>query len=194
MSRQDRDNQDANDEADDLNVATASDEEREEGPREEREYAPAAAVRTRRGFFEIYKPHQGYYCRVGTGVAAAILILWCAGFFFTKLSVLGTSPKVEYARTGLAVFIILAGGLAAYWLLALNRRICDFLIATEGEMKKVNWTSRREIFGSTKVVIAAVAILGAILFIVDVLLMLFFSSINILRIVPDILKRLLGIE
>src|SRR3712207_7866772 len=29
----------------------------------------------------------------------------------------------------------------------------DFLIATDSEMKKVNWTSRRELIGSTKVVI-----------------------------------------
>ena len=29
----------------------------------------------------------------------------------------------------------------------------DFLIATDSEMKKVNWTSRKELIGSTKVVI-----------------------------------------
>jgi preprotein translocase SecE subunit len=75
----------------------------------------------------------------------------------------------------------------------LNRRVCDFLIATDGEMKKVNWSSRREITGSTKVVIFVVVALGLFLFFVDILLMLFFSEIKVLRIVPETFSKLIGL-
>ena len=40
----------------------------------------------------------------------------------------------------------------------------DFLIATDSEMKKVNWTSRKELIGSTKVVIIFVLFITLMLF------------------------------
>ena len=46
-----------------------------------------------------------------------------------------------------------AFGLLGYYLIGVNRRVVDFMIATEGEMKKVNWSTRREIMGMTWVVI-----------------------------------------
>ena len=68
-----------------------------------------------------------------------------------------------------------------YWALALNHRICDFLIATEGEMKKVNWSTRKDIIGSTKVVVFVVIFMSVLLFVVDMFFMSFFSAIGILR-------------
>ena len=40
----------------------------------------------------------------------------------------------------------------------------DFLIATDSEMKKVNWTSRKELMGSTKVVIIFMFLIAFLLF------------------------------
>lgn len=45
----------------------------------------------------------------------------------------------------------------------------DFLIATDSEMKKVNWTSRRELIGSTKVVIVFMFFIAFLLFVIDIL-------------------------
>ena len=58
---------------------------------------------------------------------------------------------------------------------------CDFLIATEGEMKKVNWSTRREIWGSTKVVIVFTLFLAFLLFSVDIVFWSFFSAIDVLK-------------
>ncbi|MBS3820407.1 MAG: preprotein translocase subunit SecE [Planctomycetes bacterium] len=65
------------------------------------------------------------------------------------------------------------------WLV--NRpRTADFLIATEGEMKKVSWSSRKEVIGSTKVVIVTTFILAAILFIVDLVFATLFRAMNVM--------------
>jgi preprotein translocase SecE subunit len=133
------------------------------------------------GFFDIYKAGQGYYTRIWSGVAYGVLVLWCAQFLYVKCEVIGQGTTTRYVQVGVAVATILGFGLAGYWALALNRRVCDFLIATEGEMKKVNWTSRKEIIGSTKVVIFVLLAMGALLFVVDVFFMLFFNWIGILK-------------
>ncbi|RIK66584.1 MAG: preprotein translocase subunit SecE [Planctomycetota bacterium] len=133
------------------------------------------------GFFDIYKPSQGYHTRVWTGVAAGSLIVWFAYFLYEKLELVGTGATTRYVQVGAAVATILSLGLVTYWLLALNRKVCDFLIATEGEMKKVNWTSRKEIIGSTKVVIFVVVFMSILLFVVDVFFMVFFNAIGVLK-------------
>lgn len=135
----------------------------------------------RGGFFDIYKPSQGYHTRVWTGVSAGALICWFAHFLYEKFELVGSGTKTQYIQVGVAVATIVSLGLLTYWLLALNRRVCDFLIATEGEMKKVNWTSRKEIIGSTKVVIFVVIFMSIALFVVDVLFMLFFNAIGVLK-------------
>ena len=46
----------------------------------------------------------------------------------------------------------------------MNQRFVDFLIATDGEMKKVNWSTARDIRMSTVVVIFASLVLAGCLF------------------------------
>jgi preprotein translocase subunit SecE len=141
------------------------------------DYAAAPAG----SFFEIYKPGQGYHTRIWSGITLGVMVCWAAYFLYEKLELVGTGATTRYVQVSVAVGTILGLGLFGYWLLARNRRICDFLIATEGEMKKVNWTSRREIIGSTKVVIFVVIFMSLMLFIVDICFMLFFTSIGILK-------------
>ena len=72
-----------------------------------------------------------------------------------------------YLRYGIPVVALAALGALMFWLV--NRpKSADFLIATEGEMKKVSWSSRKEIVGSTKVVIVTTFIMAVILFGVDI--------------------------
>jgi preprotein translocase SecE subunit len=53
--------------------------------------------------------------------------------------------------------------------------VADFLIAGEGEMKKVSWSSRREIAVSTLIVIVVVVIMAVLLGITDTGFRLFFD-------------------
>ena len=132
-------------------------------------------------FFDIYKSSQGYYTRIWTGVAYGVLVCWLAYFLYEKLELVASGATTRYVQVGVATAVIIGFGLLGYWLLARNRSVCDFLIATEGEMKKVNWTSRKEIIGSTKVVMFVLIAMAVILFVVDIFFMLFFNAIGILK-------------
>ena len=68
----------------------------------------------------------------------------------------------------------------AFWLLGRNPRSVDFLIATEGEMKKVNWSTRREIVGSTLVVIGIALVISLFCWIWDFAFSAFFAWIRVL--------------
>ena len=141
-----------------------------------------AGAGARRGFFDVYKPGQGFHTRVWSAVGAGSLVLWFAFFLYEKLGTVATNPNTARLwQVGIWVTVILIFGLLGYWLLALNRKVCDFLIATEGEMKKVNWTTRKDIIGSTKVVVIMVLFMGSLLFVVDMFFMTFFNSIGVLK-------------
>jgi preprotein translocase subunit SecE len=113
-------------------------------------------------FFEIYKKTQGRYARSITFVAGMVLSLGGAVVLSEKLGAYAP-PIVQY---GVPSLLVVALGVLLFWMV--NRpSSADFLIATEGEMKKVSWSSRKEIVGSTKVVIVATFMLAVILAAVD---------------------------
>lgn len=89
--------------------------------------------------------------------------------------------QAEYLQGGVAALILLVGGAFVYYFCYANRRSSDFLIATEGEMKKVNWSTRREILGSTWVVIVISLIIAGVLFFADFLFSQFFSLIRVIE-------------
>ena len=86
-----------------------------------------------------------------------------------------------YLQFGVAGPVMLVGGLIIYWLTYIRPKSVEFLIAVEGEMHKVNWSSRREVFGSTWVVIAISVIIAAVLFFVDIGFSRFFRAIDVLK-------------
>ncbi|MFM9145466.1 MAG: preprotein translocase subunit SecE [Phycisphaerales bacterium] len=57
----------------------------------------------------------------------------------------------------------------------------DFLIATEGEMKKVNWSTRREVVGSTTAVVVTAAVLALFCWGLEIIFVWFFQMINVLK-------------
>jgi preprotein translocase SecE subunit len=77
--------------------------------------------------------------------------------------------------------LMLAGAIVTYWLIGANARTVEFLIATDGEMKKVNWSSRREVMGSTWVVILWSVLIAGGLFTVDLAFSGFFKFIGVLQ-------------
>ena len=127
---------------------------------------------------ELYKKGQGKHTRTVTFVAVMLVVVIGAGVLSDKLSGYGLTrpPMVRY---GVPTLIVVGMGWMMFKLV--NRpKTADFLIATESEMKKVSWSSRKEIVGSTKVVIVFTFILAAILYSTDVIFAALFGWLGIM--------------
>jgi len=136
------------------------------------------------GFFTIYKKGQGYWTRISTAGGVALLLAFTAFFLHSRLPVLFSSLEGRpRALTGVVTGVVVLGGLLA-WRLMNKPDNVDFLIATDSEMKKVNWTSQKELIGSTKVVIFFMLIIASVLFLIDVLFGYFFWMITVLKAKP----------
>ena len=139
--------------------------------------------------FKVFKPGQGKWVRWCTVGGAGALALAGAGFLSEQLSLFAFAEN-EYVRLLLPVVFLLLVAYGVYYMVGRHEGTVNFLIATEGEMKKVNWSTRKEVLGATRVVIFTVFALAFILFVVDILFMLFFSGIGVLRI--DVLEKFFG--
>jgi preprotein translocase SecE subunit len=160
--------------------AMAADTVADEGPESEE---PRGSSRTpevvrpavaRHGFFTIYKKGQGYWTRMGTAIGAGLLGVLLIGQIYYRLPAFMGADQHRASRIAImiaGVFGLLYAFLA--WRLMNKPSNVDFLIATDSEMKKVNWTSRRELVGSTKVVIGFMFAIAITLFLLD----LFFNTV-----------------
>lgn len=131
-------------------------------------------------FWKLYKPGQGYWTRLMSGVAGGVLIVAGVAWLFEKLSVL-PQPWGVYVQAAAALVVIFTLGPLVYRLVASKPRTSDFLIATEGEMKKVNWPSQKEVTGSTWVVIWCVLLFTALLYVSDVVFFAILQGAGILE-------------
>ncbi|MFH1748972.1 MAG: preprotein translocase subunit SecE [Planctomycetota bacterium] len=140
----------------------------------------------------VFKPGQGKHVRWGTAIFTGVVAVAGARFLYEWLGMpfpdAGGSDLVW--RTLIPVAVLVIVGYVIFLMVGRKRATVDFMIATEGEMKKVNWSSRKEVFGATRVVIFSVLALGSMLFVVDLLFMLVFSLIGILQI--PVWERLFG--
>ncbi len=128
---------------------------------------------------QINKPGQGTWTRGLSAAGIAILVIFGIAFVDSELQ--GVSGANEYIRGGIALVIAGIFFAIAWWLLN-KPRIVDFMIATESEMRKVNWPSKKEIKGSTVVVIVGTLLVTLILFIVDFGFATLFTWIKIIDI------------
>ena len=123
--------------------------------------------------FKIYKRTQGKYTRLLTFAGAMLVAV--SGAYVLSGKLYDTSAYVQY---GLPAMVVVVIGLLAFWMV--NRpRNADFLIATEGEMKKVAWSGKKEVIGSTKVVIVTTVMIALLLFGVDILFGALFKIIGV---------------
>lgn len=126
--------------------------------------------------FELYKPKQGKNIRWASFGAGMLLVAIGAYWLSEELRTVG-NVYVQYF-----VPLVVALALAFVLFRLVNReQMAEFLIATEGEMKKVAWSSKKEVIGSTKVVVFATITLAVMLFVVDNLFKQFFEAIGVLR-------------
>lgn len=93
-------------------------------------------------------------------------------------------PVIEriYVQGGMVVLMVLLGATVIVYFVAIKKGSVDFLIATDGEMRKVNWSTRKDVINSTWVVIGASALLGLYLFGFDFIFQFFFKTIGVLDI------------
>ena len=136
----------------------------------------------------VFKPGQGIHVRWGTAIAAGVIVVAGARFVHDWLRV--PFPDDLVVRTLIPVGLLVVVAYVIFLLVGRRRGTVDFMIATEGEMKKVNWSTRKEVLGATRVVIFTVLALGTMLFVVDLFFMLIFSLIGILNI--PVWERLFG--
>jgi preprotein translocase SecE subunit len=189
--------------ADPREVASKGGRDRDDGREEEREQRdnragqrqPPAAGGVGGGFFHLYKPGQGYWTRLGTALATAMILAFIAQWVYRTLrhtlkvddvrNALGQVIQSGFPVWSVSVTAAVVGGLALLaWYYMNKPTVVDFLIATESEMKKVNWTSRKELFGSTRVVIVFMFLISLVLFIFDLFFGYFFYLIGVLHTKP----------
>jgi len=126
---------------------------------------------------QIYKKSQGKYVRMVTLGAAVLLGLFGGNQIYAHFGdlpaifrVLGY--EINWGHTlGVGVFLLFSlGGL---W--AVNYpRFVDLLIDTEGELRRVNWPTWRQVLEATGVVITVVIILSVFIVLVDRTVIIFF--------------------
>jgi preprotein translocase SecE subunit len=122
---------------------------------------------------KIYKRGQGKNTRLWTGLVCFVIVAYGCWVLHQKLQASVDSVWVE---TLIPAALCAAFAGLIWWLSNLSS-IADFLIAAEGEIKKVSWSSRKEIVSSTTVVIFVVAAMSIGIGLWDLLLHMFFDSV-----------------
>ncbi len=129
--------------------------------------------------FDIYKRGQGKYTRLCSAFGVAIIAGLGCFQLYNKLQAaeLGLSRKMTlWVASMVPAGLFVALGLLIFWLVN-KQSVADFMIAAEGEMKKVSWSSRKEIAISTFVVIVVVILMAVLLGVVDLGFNLFFAEV-----------------
>jgi preprotein translocase subunit SecE len=124
----------------------------------------------------LYKRNQGRIARQATFAALAVIVAlgaWSlSGFYQDK------EPWLRY----FVPFLLLLAGLWASFRIVQMPNFADFLISVEGEMNKVSWPSRGELFRASMVVMVVIFFLAGLLFLYDF----------VLEIARDFLDRLVS--
>ncbi len=127
----------------------------------------------------IYKQNQGRYIRSLTGVGLGLVDLTFCYYVYLMLSGhLPDSTYKAYLVYAIPAVVFAALGVVAFFYMN-TPRVGDFLIATESEMKKVSWSSKAELIGSTAVVIGTVLVLALLIWLADTLIMM--ANTRVLR-------------
>jgi preprotein translocase SecE subunit len=147
-----------------------------------------------RGWFHAlpYKPTQG--ARVRRGTVLAIIVLGICGIYtlimhgslgterlgrpndwFWSVPFTADDPKDDlyiplmYKVHVVVPLLLTVGLLWVAWRVVNWPTFADFLIATEAEMNKVSWTTRKRLVQDTIVVLVTVFLLTVFLFLIDIL-------------------------
>ncbi len=120
----------------------------------------------------IYKRGHGYNTRLWSAIACLMMAAIGCYKLSTKLSLTG-NLLVQYIVPAF-VWAVLAW--LVYWV-SNRESVADFLIAAEGELKKVSWTTKQQVVSSTIIVIFVVILMAVMLGFVDVLFRVIFDNV-----------------
>ena len=127
---------------------------------------------------EKYKWGQGKNTRLWSAIAVAVIAAVGCWRLYEKLQ---ASLDVS-VTSGLWISVVVpiavfgAISLFVYWLVN-KPAAADFLISAEGELKKVSFSTKREIAISTTVVVFVVIVMSVMLGVADLAFTLFFSNV-----------------
>ena len=130
----------------------------------------------------IYKQGQGYWVRLMSAIGYGLLVMMGVIWLWDQLSgfQLGDFEPV-YLQGGVSVIVIAFCGILGFHLIGRKPKLVDFMVATEGEMRKVNWSTRREIFGSTVLVILLTLFIAVFCKMADLAFSSFFQWVDVLQ-------------
>ena len=130
----------------------------------------------------IYKAGQGYWVRLmsayGLGAVVALGLVWLWKEM-QGVTLFGFEPT--YVRVVVMLIAALVFAWFGWMIIGTRRKSVEFLIATEGEMRKVNWSSRREVELSTRAVIGLTIIIAVYCWAFDVGFASIFRWMTVLR-------------
>jgi preprotein translocase subunit SecE len=112
----------------------------------------------------LYKRNQGRIARQVTFAALAV-IMSLGAWALSEAN----QDKGQWLQYFMPLVFLLVGLWASFRLVNMPA-FADFLISVEGEMNKVSWPSRGELFRASMVVMAVIFFLGALLFFYDLIL------------------------
>jgi preprotein translocase SecE subunit len=116
--------------------------------------------------------------------AIGLATLVVMGAFWASEQVIGVrlaGLEPIYTQAAIFLLIVIVFAVVGYYLIGRYPRVVDFMIATESEMKKVNWSTRREIIGSTWVVIGLTVFLGVLCWMFDLGFQWIFTQVKVLE-------------
>ena len=128
----------------------------------------------------IRKFGQGYWTRVMSVVGFGLVAVLGAIWIWRMLDTVSVGFPSIYLASGVSMLFLALVGAALWWFVGWNARSVDFLVATEGEMKKVNWSTKHELVGSTVVVIAVVIIISLFCWLFDFIFSTLFVWMKVL--------------
>ncbi|MHC4581971.1 MAG: preprotein translocase subunit SecE [Planctomycetota bacterium] len=126
--------------------------------------------------FNIYKRGQGKYTRLCSAFAVALIAgLGCLQLFNRlEAASWGSRKTAMWIATMVPAGLFALLALLIFWLVN-KPSIADFMIAAEGEMKKVSWSSKQEITVSTIIVVVVIVIMATLLGTTDIAFKVFFD-------------------
>lgn len=131
----------------------------------------------------IYKSGQGYWTRIMSVVGFGLIVILGAVWLFEMIDSRGSGDiTTRYVAFAVALLMALVGAVLIFYYCGVNQRSVDFFVATEGEMKKVNWSTRREIVGSTALVLIISTSLALLCWVLDTVWAIGMRSIGVLEV------------
>ena len=121
--------------------------------------------------FDIYKSGQGKNTRLFSAFGLALI----AGMGCLQLYKWLQAQDINMWIETLIPVGLFVGLAFLIFMLVNKQKVADFMIASEGEMKKVSWSSRQEIVASTIIVIIVVVFMSILLGTTDLGFSMFFS-------------------